>query len=254
MPIVYKYCRPERIDILQRGIIMLSRPSAFNDPFELKPHYDTVQDLVLPVSPKASEQARAQIAEMQRRINEQVMPQSAIDTALENATSTIVLLSLSENRDSLLMWAHYAASHAGFVIGFESPEEILAGASPHRHIAKVRYAVERPSKITFEEITNDELLLTKSKEWEYEQEWRILDSLFSADGETLAHAPNCWPFIFRPEAVKEVIVGCRASSKFVAEIEAILDKPPYEHVDQLRAFRHKKEYKLRIGHIWEKEW
>lgn len=85
MPIVYKYYRPERIDILERGIIMLSRPSVFNDPFELKPHYDTIQDLVLPVSPKASEQARAQIAEMQRRINEQVMPQSAIDTVRSTA-------------------------------------------------------------------------------------------------------------------------------------------------------------------------
>lgn len=255
MPTVYKYCRPERIDIFETGMLMLSRPSIFNDPFELKPHYQTLEQFLLPIPENASEQALAQIAEMQKRLDEKVLPPSAIDSVLENSTSTIVLLSLSEVRDSLLMWAHYAAAHTGFVIGFESPEKILAVESPHRHIAKVTYAAERPSKITFEEITNDELLLTKSKEWEYEQEWRILDSLFSANGEASREVPNCWPFRFLPESVKEVIVGCRADPAFVEKLEAVLDgDDKYEHVDQLRAFRHRKDYKLRISCIWDKEW
>jgi hypothetical protein len=254
MPIVYKYCKPDRIDILEARKIMLSRPGVFNDPFELKPHYECSAEFVLPVPQGATESARAQIAEMQRRINEQVFPPSAIDTVLENATQTIVLLSLSENRDSLLMWAHYAAAHTGFVIGFSEPGEILAIDSPHRHIAKVTYSDVRPSHPTFEEITNDELLLTKSKEWEYEQEWRILDSLYSADGDATREAPDCWPFKFRPESIKEVIVGCRASEEFAKRIEGALDKPPYRHVQQLRAFRHRRDYKLRFAPIWDKEW
>jgi hypothetical protein len=32
---LYKYCRPERIDILRTGMIALSRPRVFNDPFDL---------------------------------------------------------------------------------------------------------------------------------------------------------------------------------------------------------------------------
>lgn len=109
--------------------------------------------------------------------------------------------------------------------------------------------------MTFEEITNDELLLTKSKEWEYEQEWRILDSLFSADGDASSQAPDCWPFKFRPEHITEVIVGCRADPAFVQKLEAVLDNDEkYDHVDQLRTFRDRKDYKLRIGYIWEKEW
>src|SRR5438128_1953850 len=123
-------------------MIMLSRPYLFNDPFELKPHYQTLQQFVLPVPENASPQALAQIAEMQQKINAQILPPSAIDTVLRNATSTIVLLSLSQNRESLLMWAHYAAAHTGFVIGFESAESVLAVESPHRHIAKVNYASE----------------------------------------------------------------------------------------------------------------
>ena len=254
MPTVYKYCPRERIDILETGLIMLSRPSAFNDPFELKPHYETLDDLVLPVPADATQDSRAQIAEMQRRINDQVLPPSAIDGVLEGATRTIVVLSLSEIPDSLLMWAHYTAAHTGFVLGFSSPERILATDSQHRHVAKVVYAADRPSRITFEEITNDELLLTKSKEWEYEQEWRILDSLFSADGEPPDGAPWCWPFKFRPESLVQVIVGCRASEDLVKRIERVLHKPPFEHVAQQHVFRDRREYKLRIGRIWEKEW
>ena len=125
---------------------MLSHPSVFNDPFELKPHYETLEDLVLPIPVDATEDSRAQIAEMQRRINDQVLAQSAIDGVLKGATKTIVVLSLSEVRNSLLMWAHYTAAHTGFVIGFESPWRVLAIDSPHRHVAKVHYTTDRPSE------------------------------------------------------------------------------------------------------------
>jgi len=254
MPRVYKYCPPERIDILQSGMIMLSKPRVFNDPFELKPHCKTLQELVLPIPANATPQMKVRIDEMQARINNQVMPPSTIDTILENKTQTIVILSLSEVPNSLLMWAHYAAAHTGFVIGFSSPDEILAIDSPHRHIAKVNYAVERPGEVTFEEITNDELLLTKSIEWKYEQEWRILDSLYSADGDAPKSAPDSWPFKFRRESITQVIVGCRASDGFVKEIEHVLDSnEAYKQVQQGRYFRDLRDYKLRLGHITEKE-
>ena len=160
------------------------------------------------------------------------MPPSAVDTVLENNPQTIVVLSLSEVSDSLLVWGHYAAAHTGFVIGFSSPGEILAIDSPHRHIAKVNDALEWPSRMTFEEITNDELLLTKSIEWEHEQEWRILDSLFSADCDTTESAPDCWLFKFRRESITQVIVGCRASDGFVKQIEHVLSNEAYHDQEE----------------------
>src|SRR5262245_60388936 len=173
MPPVYKYCSPERIDVLKTGMIMLSRPYVFNDPFELKPHYETFEEFVLPVPATASPTVKKQIAIIQAKIAKQLLSPSAIDKVLEDATQTIVVLSLSETPDSLLMWAHYGAANTGFVIGFSEPERILKIDSPHRHVARVNYQVERPIKTTFGEITNDELLLTKSVEWADEKEWRI---------------------------------------------------------------------------------
>lgn len=232
---------------------MLTRPRQFNDPFELKPYYETHEEFVLPPVKNATSEQLAWIARQQEIINNQVLPPSAKATVLQNATQTIVVLSLAENRDSLLMWAHYAASHTGFLIGFDSNQKILLIDSPHRLMAKVTYTTERPKKTTFEEISNDELLLTKSKEWEYEGEWRILDSLYSADGEPPKGAPDCWPFKFNPQAIREVIVGCR-SENLIGEIEKILVLPKYKHVTLLKAAQDQKLYKLNIVPTWHQEW
>lgn len=42
--ILYKYCAPERVDILESGKIGLTRPRSFNDPFELSPNISSVSD------------------------------------------------------------------------------------------------------------------------------------------------------------------------------------------------------------------
>ena len=54
MPILYKYLAPERIDILTSGFIMLTRPHLFSDPFELSPHYESLEELQLPPFPNAT--------------------------------------------------------------------------------------------------------------------------------------------------------------------------------------------------------
>lgn len=232
---------------------MLTRPAAFNDPFELTPHYERLQQWTLPVSPGTSAGMAERIKHEQARIDSQLMTPYNAAKIIEARTSSIVVLSLSENRESLLMWSHYAQNHSGFLIGFDSDQGILSGESQHRLMSRVTYASQRPSRPTFEELTNEELLLTKSSEREYEREWRIIDSVFSADGEPPPGAPLCWPFKFRPEAVTDVIIGCRIASSFAERLATLLDKAPYTHVRQLRAFRHRTDYRLRIGHIWEKD-
>ena len=243
MPILYKYLHPDRVDVLESGFIMLTKPRSFNDPFELNPHFDTVQEFTLPIPAGATRAQLQWIAEKQKWLNDALMPQEAREQVIENKAPTIVVLSLSEKRDSLLMWAHYAASHSGFLIGFDSEANILAIESPHRHMARVNYTTQRPTTATWEEITNEELLLTKSKEWEYEGEWRIIDSLYSADGEADQDKPDYWPFLLNPAAIKEVVVGCR-SGELHKKIEKILEQPKYKHIEVLRGYKDPKEYKL----------
>ena len=125
------------------------------------------------------------------------------------------------------MWAHYAVSHNGFLIGFDADEKILAVDSPHRDFGPVVYSHSKPSKSTFGDISNLELFYWKSSEWVYEREWRIVDSAFSADGEPVGPAGDCYPFIFRTEAVRQVIYGCRCSIYY--ELQAILRNAVRRH-------------------------
>ena len=83
-----------------------------------------------------------------------------------------------------LMWSHYADSHKGFCIeyDFSEPEDEILSKLP----LPVVYSEKRPSVPWKAAIDNSEEnmeeayaeimmgLLTKDKEWEYENEWRIL--------------------------------------------------------------------------------
>jgi len=40
--ILYKYCGPARLDVLQRERIRFTQPAALNDPFELRPYFDQI--------------------------------------------------------------------------------------------------------------------------------------------------------------------------------------------------------------------
>jgi len=167
--ILYKYLRPERIDVLDTGMIMLSRPRAFNDPFELSPDVASIDSGIKMVG------------------------------ATWAHTKDRVVLSLAENRDSLLMWGHYTDGHKGILIGFDADDEILAEPSKDRRLARVVYAKTRPSRPNIEDFTEEELYFTKSDEWAYEREWRILDSFEAASGSRPGGAPDTWPFRLNPQ-------------------------------------------------------
>jgi hypothetical protein len=67
------------------------------------------------------------------------------------------------------MWSHYAKNHTGIVIGFDNIEL-------WNKIKKVNYSDTRvPVNVGFEIIDDkelDQVLYTKSKAWEYEDEFR----------------------------------------------------------------------------------
>ena len=70
----------------------------------------------------------------------------------------------------------------------------------------------------------------------------------------ITFAPHCFPFKLRKQSIIEVIVGCRASDEFAKQIISVLDSDAsYAHVRQRRYFRDRRDYKLRLGHIAEKE-
>lgn len=82
---------------------------------------------------------------------------------------------LSSVKDDILMWSHYAESHKGLCLEFDTTKEIVYFGQAF----KVNYSNEYPSidviKIGLgKDNEYRKVVLTKSKHWEYEHEWRII--------------------------------------------------------------------------------
>lgn len=103
------------------------------------------------------------------------------------------------------------------------------------------------------EITNQELFYTKNSEWAYEREWRVVDSTFSADGDPVDISQDCWPFVFRADAVKQVIVGHRGSILF-PEMYDVLRLPQYAHVSLCLAIPDQKRLHLNFTELPRGGW
>jgi len=232
---LFKYFQPERIDFLNTGLIRYTQPSAFNDPFDGRPGVATYASdeevLILIRSLRKTNKwyarrgrprtPREAVRRILSRILEQNpdMPEARCleffrgmklviqDIDRQSVDKKIGILSLSEVPDSLLMWSHYAAGHSGFVLGFNTEHQYFRG------LKRVLYRSTRPY-LHVNDIDFESTFFTKSTEWAYEREWRILRPLSQAD-KTLPQAP--YPihlFQFPLDAINEVIVGAMAPREF----------------------------------------
>src|SRR6185437_6477137 len=87
--------------------------------------------------------------------------------------SKLGILCLSAKCNDLLMWSHYANGHRGLCLEFEASDytPFFGAALP------VKYRDDRP---TFDPDGTqwqrvESAVLTKSKGWSYEEEWRVID-------------------------------------------------------------------------------
>jgi hypothetical protein len=92
-----------------------------------------------------------------------------------------------------LLWSHYADKHRGMCLGFEVDD---------RGLRAVNYVEERPDlKMPPTKESSNELLFTKYRDWQYEEEWR---NWFQLDEREDGH--YFYPFD-RFVQLTEVIVG-----------------------------------------------
>lgn len=172
--------------IIETGLHYFASPPSFNDPFDCRPNFtlDGDEDLVRNYlyrmwarqAPHMSEAERKQEVDAilldparDPRIPENNKIFAAVYDSL--VTAQIGVLCLSEVKDSILMWSHYAACHRGVCLVYDTSNEFFVNAQP------VCYQRERPQVNPVTQ-TNEQMLdktiFTKSDAWAYEKEWRIL--------------------------------------------------------------------------------
>jgi len=121
------------------------------------------------------------------------------------------------------MWAHYARSHEGFVLEFDSEEHDFEQLGELR---EVTYQPDRPILDPTKPPTI-EPFLRKSPEWKYEQEFRIMRRLEMCERRSVKGA-DCF-FVHLPRrCVKAVYLGSRMDPAKAKEISTIMAETPAE--------------------------
>ncbi|QYK13918.1 DUF2971 domain-containing protein [Shewanella rhizosphaerae] len=160
---IYKYM-PYREDFFLKFRLRASQRGVLNDPFELSPAQDLVDKVLRDgLSKDFFEQAE--------------------QFSTDGNFNEVGVISFTENYNNLLMWSHYANEHKGIVIEFDYEKlnyYFNYKLSSSNTIERVLYNRERFSPLQ-NEICVKDLLLTKSDDWIYEKEHRILPKLMVAD-------------------------------------------------------------------------
>ncbi len=260
--IVYKYLHPDRLDVLSNGRIRFTQPAVLNDPFETLPAFTAFRDtqqkeIALDFSHKI-EIFDALGIKTDELLNH--LFDSVYDKVAELFSPHFGILSLSRRRDNILMWSHYADSHRGFVIGFDSENEFFAPSNGKANdgLRDVKYSNKRPIlpadglnllNTDGMNMWNEHIFFTKSEDWAYEQEMRILASPSAADHKI--PVDNGWDirlYSFDSHAVKEIIVGCRASVETQTKLMQIW-RTQYQDAEMLTSTISPTDFSIEIKQI-----
>jgi Protein of unknown function (DUF2971) len=162
--------------------------------------------------------------------------QKSIGIIYEVSDNNFGILSLSEDPNNLLMWAHYADGGQGFLIEFDPTHSWFWGKigerDDFRHLRHVTYAPSR-TEVHLLEITGQDYLYTKGKEWEYEKEWRIIRNFSDAASKIGPDdkGKDVLLFAIPPDCVRGIVAGYRARAESVGRIQNVVAaNPQLNHV------------------------
>lgn len=140
------------------------------------------------------------------------------------------VLSLSEDPLNELMWAHYANSHTGFVVGLDTESEFFQPKPGEPKVCgelmNVIYTDTTP--VVFVEPKKldipKEIFFTKTTKWSYEREWRMIKFLEQADEVVTVDGKKIHLFDVPKTAVKEVLFGQKIATDLADRVQAELSK------------------------------
>lgn len=202
--------------VLHNEIYMaLSR--TFNDPFDLLPVFsfegtmeERIEDYIR-LHEKFGVQYSGDLRELAKRdVEARLSPETikqteAVMSAEHRAAVADVtgVYCVTTKPDNLLMWAHYADNHKGICLEFRGSIALTVGTP-----MKVQYSDTRTPIEMYRKQPNalELALCTKSSNWEYEDEWRIIRPEYEG-GPGIA--------TFSPLELTGIIIGAMADPETV---------------------------------------
>jgi hypothetical protein len=245
-----KFC-PEWLSItLREQKVHCSNPAKLNDPWDCRPWYDTTFLRTPADIDRFSEWSLSiadppllpdQQAHFEQQLRTNAHFRQAFIEGFSICNHSIIsdrgIYCLTPEPCSTLMWSHYAAHHAGICLEFNTNNALFSEA------LEVNYRTSYPPWLPHEmEQIAFEMYLTKSDDWGYEEEFRIIGGL-DMEKEHLNLDGDC--FRLPPSALQSVIVGCEAREATYNAVANIVN----EHAPGLqvkRVVRVPNHYKLTI--------
>jgi len=176
----YNEKNPEYLeDLFLNRNLYHSLPEKLNDPFECKPlfsvkntphqQYLLRKSLMDLVKRRGHSNSQARDIVSKNMLNPDKLKQDLSESIL-NIYQEIRVCCFTTTNTNLLLWSHYANSHKGLCVEFDSthaPINITYKVKYQEHYPTISYPLERDQTI-FKPI------LVKSPEWSYENEFRSI--------------------------------------------------------------------------------
>lgn len=235
----YKYLNPDNdsLKIISDGTLKFADASGFNDPFDSIPAYDLDSINKLPQArPDLFKRLRQEkgltpseyFRTKPRYINNVMQPVMSGDWA-RDLYSRVGILCLSREPCSMLMWSHYAAQHAGFMVelkfDFRFSDKHIRDLAP----LPVEYSEKRPVLPwgCKKKNTVEKYFLTKCADWSYEEEERVIDQ---------KRGPGIYPYE-RKRLLSSVIAGVRVSADHYLALQEAVDSASEEIGRKINLYR-----------------
>ena len=243
---LYKYYRgiPRDIDAIKNNKMWYSAPCDFNDVFDCDVviDEDKIFDSIKQLAP--SIQGMRVGSPVWRDLKTQAKKSKRdLQTLFDKMRSGMGIACLSESEESLLMWAHYANNHHGMCVEYdllEINEQLQFTPVP------VIYSAERVcfeslhSKTAERDMTKlfIESLTSKSPEWSYEKEWRIIREDVACGDRWDIEKRGALLDSVRP---RSVILGCMADTELE---KSMVEYCKTERIDLYKMRKDEKVYGL----------
>lgn len=221
-------------DNIRHSAVFMAQAKVFNDPLDCLPSFDkniSIEDaqrsflfqleygMGLP-----REYSRLAAQKMAEHVltNQEWLDEIAAEVT-PRWQEEIGVCCFTTNPKNPVMWGNYADKHRGICLCYDFPEEgdILTLPSGKTCYGPIRafpmeYSDKRPRpKLLHTPGEYAELvrsMWTKSKEWEYEQEWRVTTTKYTG----IAY--------YGPDVLKGIILGCKMPQEHIREVEKLVEE------------------------------
>lgn len=272
----FKYFPPERVDVIERGLLRFTPANEFNDPFECLSDSRLVEDprwerqieehcvtemMADPVVRRRYSHLNAtdfdaEVRKIHRERYALRIPELKILARDQLAAARVPLRILClaqvapDSGDAFLMWGHYTKNHTGFAVEFDDrhrwfTDHLPVAGQPH-DAGPVEYSQSRPGwdfDAAGHAHPRREFVFTKSPHWAYEREYRLIRFA----GTPGLEATNSLSLVEFPlEAIRVITLGINCGTETKKRIVAACRRHRLSDVSVRQAHIHPDEFLLTI--------